>query len=105
MSNKRIRKKRETKLIRDVSMFAGKIPNQHARVVIEERGVLFRHGDLCLLNCYTGSGRLINTRCMGAKARSPKGRVFVAWKNGKPNLNVEEYKGDALFPNFQQLSN
>lgn len=95
----------EQPLIQKIVEFAGDVPAGLARVLIYEEGKFLEHGDLCRLNYFTGTGRLINARCVGARARSPKGRVFVVWKNGKPNPNVKEYEGVALFPNFQQLPN
>lgn len=89
----------------DILRFVGEVPPGFAIVIIKlPGGHLIEHGSWCSLTQINGNGRVVNTRCTGARARSLEGeKVFVVWRNGQDNLQLAEYQGEDLFPEFRDI--
>lgn len=102
--NKRILKKRAKQARNKIFRFVGDVPPGFAIVIIRLRGSrLMEHGSWCSLTQSNGNGKVINTRCIGARNRDGVKKVFVVWRNGNDFLQLAEYLGEDLFPEYENI--
>lgn len=99
--NKRIERKKIRQRGRKILQFIKSVSPNHAIVVAElAKGILTWHGD-CRLDDYHGDGRMVNSYCVGAYNCSGTRRVFVVWKDGCGFPQIAQYRGEDLFPKYQ----
>lgn len=93
----------EGELREKILNLTGEVPSGYGVVVKETKGgALLKNGEYCSLCARESNGGLvINLRCVGAYAGNNTHRVFVVWRDLEScKLNVAEYAGKDLFPEF-----
>lgn len=79
-------------------------PNHIAVIVEKDDGSLARYSDDCRSDYCSGTGRVVNSRCVGANAYSSNVRIFTVWRRvADGELQVAEYLGKFLFPEPEEL--